>query len=326
MPRRFARVALVAALFALPGLVASQAPAPCVNFPADGVLRAAGRYCLTADRAVSRTIGIEIVAPNVVVDLGGKTLSNSRRGPTTTGIMVREAGRNALVTRGAIDGFTTGLAQSSGEGLRVEAVTFRRIGAMAISSSGHRAQFRGNVIESVGGQPLDPKNAYSIAANLSGRDVVFQSNTIRGVNRQGMPQQVVGEAVGILVGSECEDCVIAENTVGKVTVEAESIGIWNSGNGKVTIRNNVVTGFDQGIITLGRKFVVHDNEVACSTGATSTGLLMSLGRTGDVNGEGGGFANRYRNCAIEQLICDNGCKAPWVLETINRLRQARPRP
>ncbi len=315
----------IAVLLAIAAMAAQPlAQATCIDVPADGVIRAAGRYCLAADLTTARPIGIEVTAANVTLDLRQRTLRAERDAAGSIGVRLRDGAQGARLIGAIISGFGTGVSNAAA-GARIEAVTFRDIGAIAIQSTGDGAELRGNVVESVGRLPLESTNAYAIGANLTGRGVVFQRNTIRDVRRQPLPAAVVGEAVGVLVGNDCMDCTVAENTLAKLGAEAESIGIWNSGTGKIEIRHNTVSGFDQGVITLGRQFAVHANTISCAGGATTTGVLMSLGRSGAADGEGAVFANRFNRCAIEQLMCDNGCKAPWILELVERLRRlAKP--
>lgn len=296
--------------------------ARCTEVPADGVIRRAGRYCVSGERVAASGIGIDVAAPDVTLDLRNARLRAMTADPKSVGINVRQEADRALVIGGTIENFTIGLSHVSGSGLRVDAVTFRRIGAIGILSSGNGARLRGNVVESVGGQPLDAANAYGIAVNLTGRGVDFQHNTIRDVQRQRLPANVVGEAVGILVGEGCEDCVIGDNDVAKMEAEAESIGIWNSGKGKVEIRRNRLSGFDQSVISLGRQFVIYGNDIRCAAAPRSAGLVMSLGRGGAPDGEGSAMANRFQSCAIDQMICDNGCRSPWTIEMLQKL--ARP--
>jgi hypothetical protein len=295
----------------------------CAAVPKDGMIRSSGRYCVEGERVVPSGIGIDVAARNVVLDLGKarvRLLTNDAR---SVGIQVREGATGTMVLGGVIEGFAIGIAHTAGSGLRVQGVTFRRIGAIAILASGNGSRINGNIIESVGGQPLDPANAYAIAANLTGRDVVFQHNTIRDVRRQALAAEVVGEAVGVLIGDECLDCLISNNQVTKLEPETDSIGMWNSGKGKVEIRHNQVSGFSQGVVSLGRQFIVHGNEIRCGGGAGTTAHVISLVRSGAApgaaDGEASAMANRTQACAIDQMICDNGCKAPWALETAQRL-------
>lgn len=311
-------------------LIASTWPAPpsapCATVPADGVIRAAGRYCVAGERRASGTVGIDIAAGNVVVDLNGGTLRAAKADPKSIGVLVRDASSDVTITGGVIQGFAIGISNPAANGLRIDKVTLRDTGAIAIKAGGDRSAIVGTTIESVGGTPLDPANAYAIGANLTGRNVSFSKNTIRNVTRQAVPATLVGEAVGVLVGDGCAECVVDNNVIAKSTPEAKSIGIWNSGIGQVEIRNNSIVGFDQGVIALGRKFIVHDNQLTCAGGPSTTGVLISLGRGGADQGEGAAFGNRFTSCAIEQLICDNGCKAPWVLELLQRRQQMQKRP
>lgn len=296
----------------------------CAAVPSDGVIRKSGRYCVAAERVVRSSIGIDIDAPDVILDLRGGTLRTTVSDPRSMGVKVSERSKRTLIVGGVIDGFSMGVVYRSVSGFRMEGVTFRRIGAIAILSSGDDSRISGNTIEAVGGQPLEPTNAYAVAANLTGRGVVFARNTIRDVQRQHLPDSVVGEAVGVLIGDSCADCVIDGNQITTTGKDGGSIGIWNSGTGKVEIRRNRLSGFSQGIVALGRQFVLHSNQVNCVAGASSTGLVMSLGRTGAADGEGSAIGNKFQSCAIDQMICSNGCRVPWALETAQRLWMKPP--
>jgi hypothetical protein len=323
--RLAAATAVVLACAAATVYVKSDEQSRCLTVPADGVIRSAGRYCIEGERTVSSTVGIDIVARDVTLDLRGGRVRAQTSEPRSVGVQVRESATKVLVMGGDIEGFGIGVSHLAGTGLRVESVTFRRIGAIAILTAGNGSRVSGNVIESVGARPLDPANAYAIAANLTGRDVVFQHNTIRDVRRQALPADVVGEAVGVLIGDDCSDCVINNNQIAKADADADSIGIWNSGKGKVEVRHNQLAGFSQGVVSLGRQFVIHSNEIRCGGGAGTTAIVISLGRSGAPDGEASAMGNRYQSCAIDQMICDNGCKAPWALETAQRLwRQPKP--
>jgi hypothetical protein len=245
----------------------------------------------------------------------------SYRGQETrsVGIFIRPDATGARVVGGIVEGFAIGVEQGDGRGLRVEGVTFRRIGFIGMLVHGDDVRLISNTVEEVGTAAIAQDNAYAIGANLTGRDVLFQRNVIRDVHRQRLDQKIVGEAVGVLIGDGCLDCVVADNQITKLEAEARSIGVWNSGTGKVEIRRNRLNGFSQGIVSLGHQYVIHGNEIGCMDSATSTGLVMSLGRSSAGDGEGSAIANKYSTCAVEQMICNNGCKAVWSMDLAQRL-------
>jgi hypothetical protein len=321
MPRRLVlALAAVVVVAAITVMWTKADDSQCSAVPANGVIARSGRYCLDRNQSVSRSPGIDVTAANVTLDLSGGGLTFKGDDARSVGIVVRESATNARIVGGVVENFGFGL-EGSGKQLRVESVTFREIGAIAMMSRGDGARLTGNTIDGVGARPLAADNAYAIGANVIGRNVLLQKNIIRGLRRQAVDPKIVGEAVGVLVGDECQDCIVLENQIATKAAEPRSIGIWNSGTGKVEITRNQLTGFNQGIVSLGHAYVIHGNEIGCVDAAGSMGVVMSLGRNSAGDGEGSAMANKYSSCAIEQMICNNGCKAEWSTEIAQRLWQ-----
>lgn len=184
---------LLAVLCTLAALHLAGAPA-WAQQPADGTcspLRAAdlpfigqpGVYCLTEDVQVAITSGyaIQIVADDVVLDLGGHTVENVAGKPGQAhGVAVYDQ-TGTVIRNGTIRGFHGGvtatlfetLANLVIEDLRVE--HSERVGISISGSGGVRAFLRRNVVTDTG-RGYEVGNAYGISAH--GGQFHLQDNVV----------------------------------------------------------------------------------------------------------------------------------------------------
>lgn len=302
----------------------ADAPFAFALVPSSGVIDRAGYYGLEADRTVSGQIGIDVVAPNVTINLRQHRLKlkTSRHGGQGITIGIRVMESDVVVVNGAVEGFTIGLKQGASEGLTVDSMTFANSGAVGIEATGDNTTIRRTVIDGVGGQPLDVRNAYAIGANLRGRFLVFENNVVRKVERQALPETVAGESVGILLGEESDNVRIAQNRIEKGPVGGRSIGLWSAARGPVLIYSNAVTGFNDGIVLRGWEALAYRNRLNCTVGV-STGIVISQDLHGGFR-QVGVFGNSFSGCALEQIDCRGGCGESWKRVTAERAAHVSP--
>jgi len=223
------------------GQVSSQNNDTCRHIPRNFIITNPGTYCLEKDLILENHSGIKILASDVVLDLGTYSLLGSfakSKDAVTSAIRVDQNAHNITVKNGIIKEVRIGINLYQSEYIHIHNVKFSDIGAMAINSVASNSVFSNNVFENVGLRPLDPTNAYAIAINIGGENVEIEGNEILDINRQDLDTGIVGEAVAILVKSDCKNCIIKNNRMSKAIPDSNSYGIWNAGLGDVHIEGN----------------------------------------------------------------------------------------
>lgn len=310
--RVFIFLGLIVSVLTVALTLQSASAAKCVEIPKNGILDRPGKFCLKADLTIDRDTAIKVENKDVLVDLGGFTLQYS--GDTKSkshGIVINDDdAKGVVIKNGTVAGFTIGVSHREAPGLIIKNVTFKNIGAMAINSNAEDTIIHNNHIEDINGASLDGDNAYSIGINISGTNVTVKNNTIKELYKQKNADKAEGEAVGILVVSSCEDCEITDNTIQNSKVEDGAIGIWNAGKGFVRLRNNSVTGFPSGIISVGQYYLIAENKVSCVAEKSeekpkkrSIGVYTVLWDGGNRDAFGATGNNDIQNCDYNRLTC-----------------------
>jgi hypothetical protein len=300
----------------------------CAPVPSTGLIDKPGRYCLGADLSVDRRIGIEIASPDVVLDLGGFEITKRAKQDDQVSIGVRiegsSAARGIAVRNGKIRGFTIGVNAQGASGTVMEGLAISA-GAIGINTGAADAVLHRNQIRDVGGAPLDANQAYAIGVNLSGRGARLEDNVIGQVYRAARPRSVTGEAVGVLVTSDCSDCVVANNRLENDRVDPGSIGIWNAALGRVDITGNSVTLFERAIYSVGRAYAITGNSLSCGAGySQSVGVVLVLRHPPEPSAFGAAFNNRIQACLIDTFQCFSDCD-PKVRDLLDRLKLSADR-
>jgi hypothetical protein len=295
----------------------------CLPVPETGLIEQPGRFCLTGDLKVARPKGIDIASGNVELDLRTFELVNASdpAAGLTIGIRISgtSANRDIKVHNGRIRGFVMGL-QSQGPGdVVIENLEIRDSGAVAIHAESDGASIRNNRIESVSGQSLDPNQAYAVGVNLAGKNTVLQDNAITNVDRQKMPRDYPGEAVGVLIRSDCEGCVVQGNRIVNERRNDGSIGIWSAALGQTEISNNSIRLFERGVFSAGRLYVIRDNTMVCgSEYQESIGIMLVLRHPTGADAFGASFNNKVESCLITTFQCFSDCDSK-VRDLVSRL-------
>ena len=116
----------------------------------------------------------------------------------------------------------------------------------------------------------------------------------------------IGEAVGILIRTDCENCLIKDNLIDKKDGlnEAESYGIWNAALQKAVIIKNKIVGFSNGITNSSINYEVISNEIICGPQERSIGITLDNGnKYKDLKVIQ--MANKISSCIYSNFTCIN---------------------
>jgi hypothetical protein len=206
-----------------------------------------GRYRLASDFA-HLTKGIEIVADDVDLDLGGHVVrcgqSDERRpSAVTTGVLVY--GKRVSIHNGAVTGFWRGIHADGADALVVHDVDLSGNTYIGLSVSGTGVRIFGNTFADIGGYRLE---AYAVGINALTTKGWIYGNVFRNIYRQeNSDPQLMGEGVAVLLGTGARDNFVRNNWIDNDEVRRDTIGIWGGRGGKARISQNCVTNFRRAI-------------------------------------------------------------------------------
>jgi len=249
----------------------------CLSIPKSRIIDKAGLYCLEKNLEIESSIGISINNSNVTLDFKGFSItSKSENKKFIYGIHIEKGKKNIKIFNGTINnaivGIDIGPSESTSFNILIKDLKFKNIGAIGIRTYGS-VEITNNVFENIGLQPIDDF-AYSIGISVGGKNVKILKNKITRIKRQNL--NAIGEAVGILIRDDCENCLIKDNLIDKKDgiEEANSYGIWNTGLEKVVIVKNKIIGFKYGILNNSGNYKIIFNEIICSNQKEDFGLVL----------------------------------------------------
>ncbi|WP_156111681.1 hypothetical protein [Thalassospira australica] len=294
----------------------------CKSIPSSLVLVDPGEYCLRDDLDLTESNGLVISESNISVDLGGHVIS-AKSSDLVSAITIEGRAKRVSIRNGTIHGAKIGINIYEADQVHVSSLQLQNIGAIGINSFASDVRINNNVFEGVGFNPLSTDNAYSIAINVAGANVYVTENVILDAKRQNLSAEVVGEAVGVLVGSDCKECFVEHNEILKKQADSNSYGVWNAGLGAVEISGNSISGYANGITSAGRQYTVLDNKIDCrvSGNGIGVGVALTLRHDQDADSYGGAANNDVSNCSLDILSCfSNACRKQLARELRNRAK------
>ncbi|GGU69594.1 hypothetical protein GCM10009504_28470 [Pseudomonas laurentiana] len=246
-----------------------------------------GHYTLSASLETQGN-GIQIAADNVVLDLGGHTLSGPRT-PDNAFYGISAFGHKALEIRnGTLSGFQYAVyisgyfdraktSDDMGEGKHlVERLTIHDSTFRGIRVEGNNSVIRNNTITDIGGS-TGIANAYAMGIEVYGKDIQVSDNTIEEVRGSGVKD--IGEGVGICLTHFGDGSIVRGNRISNRSLELTSdmpawhtrsrstYGIWVGGDGAtdVLVKGNTVKNFIHGItFKRSEAGAIRDNDVTQS--------------------------------------------------------------
>lgn len=267
---------LIALVFAVVGLgepVSAAAPVP-----ANGIISQSGDYYLTADRTSAGSPVIQIWAPDVDLNMKGRTVRCAPADPTTAtnaGIQINAA--HATVRNGAVTGCFAGI-NGFGDAASIINMDLSANTYMGANIVGNGTKVIGSVFQGIGGYKLE---AYAIGVNGLGPNCVVERNTFRLIYRQALaPPALGGEGVGILLSEGYTGCVIRDNFM-ENGLASNAIGIWLAGNTSAYIAENTIINFGGGAVrSISLGATIYGNNLRMKVpGQTTTGIRAPDGLT-----------------------------------------------
>jgi len=249
------------ALLSFPMFLASPAFAGS-PVPVDGVISEPGDYYLTADRTSVGPHNIKIEADNVDLNLNGFTVRCDPPNPATAadtyGIFA--SARNYLTIRnGAVTGCFMGVnVRTDTHNLTIRGVDFSGNTAMGVNAGGRNTEISDSIFADIGGYATE---AYAVGINNPGPNCKILRNAFRNIHRQsGAPSHLLGEGVAVLFGANNTGCEARHNWLeNDEPDEGLSIGIWVGEAPNVTISENSVTNFAQGVAASAKSILMVTN-------------------------------------------------------------------
>lgn len=233
--------------------------------PADGVIAEPGSYCLNQDLLTDRTIGIEIRADRVRLDLRGHALRFTGT-PKAGDVGIAIRGRSdVVIANGRVGGFWYGIQFTEGRGLRVRDLHFDNIPYLAINVA--RSQDVAISDNTFSGFRYDiekPKGStYLVGINLSADDVIITNNRFSAEPPKGTGRGIQMETVCVLFRPS-RNGVVAHNDLSASESLHRSYGVWVAGKADAAILNNRIHNMHHGVtvaadgsaVVAGNRFVV----------------------------------------------------------------------
>ncbi|MEX0611692.1 MAG: right-handed parallel beta-helix repeat-containing protein [Pirellulales bacterium] len=222
----------------------SQTPSPPAwkAVPQDGIITASGRYYLEQDMQVDRSIGIEVNADDVTLDLRGHALRFTGLPRDGAYGIVANNRRDLTVTNGAIGGFWFNIHCTQNEGLRIRDVSFDDIPYLAVNVAQSKnvaishnafANFRYDL-------PKAKDSTYVIGINIGAEDVVISNNRFAAQPKNGAAGVDVETVFVLFSANVSKDCVVAHNDMAASEVLPRSYGVWVATDAQATIAHNHV--------------------------------------------------------------------------------------
>ena len=230
--------------------VLSQNP---LRIPEDGRLVLSKTYILESDfilkEDASRNYAFKIEVDEISIDLNGYTIKcEPRSGKDATFGILGAFRKKIQIKNGYLEGCVYGVHLRYSDSVTLENISFHRLGYLGINLGGHQNKILNSSFENFGGYR---EEGYTIGINNPGNDCVIQNNTFRELYRQqGVPADVVGEGVGIIVSDGTNGCVISDNSfTNKQLKNPSTIGIWGY-DSSINIERNTLHNIGSGIVIM----------------------------------------------------------------------------
>lgn len=241
------------------------------KIPDDGNIIDPGRYCLSGDMETGREIGVNIVADNVTLDLGGYTLKyrgHAKEG--TFGINCASC-HNVVIENGCIEGFWVGLQINEGERLTVQNITFPRICYIGLSvAEAKRVDVAYNHFNGFRDDLPRPGDKYIIGVNAGAQDMTIRGNRFDHPGAMFENRPDVEIVYVLLVGRQSLGAVVSHNEMQMERLLCKTYGVWAGLNSQSTIANNRITNVHHGIALQTGKTAVLHNKIAATSVMNST--------------------------------------------------------
>jgi nitrous oxidase accessory protein NosD len=281
LSRFFSLAVTIAATLLLIGLAAAptrvhaaQSYDNCTGFITSlpATITTQGTWCLNADLTTAITSGnaITVAANNVTIDCNDFKLGGLAAGAGTQAYGISADTRdNLTIRRCNIRGFRFGTYLVNGSGHLIEDSRFDSNTYLSIGVASNRSIIRRNLVIATGGSSFIGPSVGIVSYG----SVDVLDNTVNGVTATGTNNN----AFGIQTFNNPDGRISGNSVRGVVKVGTGiTYGIYNSGSGRITLRNNDVVGDG-------------------STGSTGLYCNTAQGRaTGNVVG---GFATTINTCS-----------------------------
>lgn len=255
--------------------VLSQNPS---RIPEDGRLVLSKTYILDSDfilkEDASRNYAFKIEVDEISIDLNGHTIKcEPRSGKDATFGILGTARKKIQIKNGYLDGCVYGVHLPYSDSVTVKNMSFHRLGYLGINLGGNQNKILNSSFENFGGYR---KEGYTIGINNPGNDCVIQNNTFMELYRQqGVPADLFGEGVGIIVSEGTNGCVISDNLFTNKNLQNPStIGIWGYYT-SINIERNTMQNIGTGIVI--RDGNVNNNQLSVDLSKikeNDTGLFL----------------------------------------------------
>jgi len=266
-------------------------------------ITAPGTYTMTADLHQIGSTAISIAASNVVLDLGGHTLSGAGGydGGYGYGVGVGPGVSNVTIRNGTIEDFSieTGILLYQTTGCTVSGVTVQRCGGGVSLLDSNQNTILNNTLD---------HNIHANIGVINSSTNIVQGNTCLGDASWGI--RMGGASAGnFLVSNTCDGAFAwgIDLTDGTIvianTTTNQSIGIHGEEVDGCLLQDNISTGNLHGILLAGNGNTLHHNTVNdnADTGFFLAGAGISVHHN-TANGNGSGF---YVLSANGSTIKDN---------------------
>lgn len=247
----------------------------CVFPPA--VANTPGVWTFCTSTWTSETgIALSVTSDDVIVDLGGQTLTNVSSEAALTTFIYANGRKNVVVRNGTISGFLFGVRlEGNGEFYTVENMQIQTR-YMGISIDGRGSVVRNNVISGNGGSRANAAYTMPIAIIAKGTGAVITGNTIADVVR---PTWYPGGLAYGIIADAVPGGLIARNTLTNTSRDTgtTAITIKNMESARTTyatVLNNTIVNWDASIAFMAASGKYGGNVVQnspCPTGGLDLG-------------------------------------------------------
>lgn len=221
--------------------------------PSSGKVRFSGSYVLANDIATDGLSILDVSGDSVNIDLNGKTIScapaDDGEGPSI-GIDIFSKSR-VHIRNGSIRGCDIGIRSLLANDFTIDFIDFSKVRYTGIEVVAERLLISNSKFSHIGGHSAE---AYSIGINVRGAvHCHIEKNEFSELYRQERAStRMLGEGVGVIVGSDEADCIISHNKFENQVLETNSVGLWVAENGQATLTNNLLLGFELGFVGHGK--------------------------------------------------------------------------